>query len=115
VPLDRRGDIVYYNLQVNEKNEEGKNICRVYVAPSKETKLITPVGQSQRAQPRSSWYVLTIADEANFMTADITEYYINTQLLRPEYMRMTRKQISPTIMAEYDLKQYFNNNKNLDY
>jgi hypothetical protein len=28
---------------------------------------------------------------------------------RPEYLRMTRKQLSSTIIAEYDMEQYFDN------
>jgi hypothetical protein len=49
----------------------------------------------------------TLCDDAEWSAADIADYYLNTPLLRPEYMRMTRRQISPIIMAEYDLEQYF--------
>jgi hypothetical protein len=47
-----------------------------------------------------------LAEDANWMCADITDYYLITPLLRPEYMR---KQLSPTIMGENDLEQYFEN------
>jgi hypothetical protein len=52
----------------------------------------------------------TIADDANFMAVDITDYYLNTPLERPEYMRMTRKQVSSAIIAEYGYEDYFVNN-----
>jgi hypothetical protein len=41
------------------------------------------------------------------MLADITNYYLNSPLLWPKYMHMTREQMSATIMAKYDLEQYF--------
>jgi hypothetical protein len=51
----------------------------------------------------------TIADNADIMAADITDYYLGTPLLRPEYMRMSRKQVSDTIIAEYGYEEYFVN------
>jgi hypothetical protein len=42
-----------------------------------------------------------LADDAEFMAADITDYYLNTPLDRPEYMRMGRKQGIDTIIEEY--------------
>jgi hypothetical protein len=33
----------------------------------------------------------TLADDADFMAADIADYYLNTPLERPECMRMSRK------------------------
>jgi hypothetical protein len=41
-----------------------------------------------------------LADDAEFMAADITDYYLNTPLERSEYMRMRRKQVSDTIIAK---------------
>ena len=35
-------------------------------------------------------------NDAEFMAADITDYYLNTPLERPEYMRMSRKQVFDT-------------------
>jgi hypothetical protein len=43
------------------------------------------------------------------MAADITDYYLNTPLDRPEYMRMSRKQVSNAIIAEYNYEEYFVN------
>ena len=51
----------------------------------------------------------TLADNANLMAADITDYYLGTPLLRPEYMRMQRRHPSSTIIEEYCYKQYFVN------
>jgi hypothetical protein len=51
----------------------------------------------------------TLADDANFMVADITDYYLNTPLERPEYLRMIRKQVSSAIIAEHRYKEFFVN------
>jgi hypothetical protein len=51
-----------------------------------------------------------LARKASLCNADITDYYLGTPMERPEYLRMKRKQLSPTIIAEYDMEQYFDNN-----
>jgi hypothetical protein len=51
-----------------------------------------------------------LCDDTEWSAADITGYYLNISLRRPEYMRMTRWQMTATIMAEYDLEQYFEGN-----
>jgi hypothetical protein len=43
------------------------------------------------------------------MAADITDYYLNTPLERPEYLRITRKQVSSAIVAEYGYEEFFDN------
>ncbi len=50
-----------------------------------------------------------LADNADFMAVDIADYYLNTPLERPEYMRMTRKQVSQAIIDEYGYEDYFIN------
>jgi hypothetical protein len=41
------------------------------------------------------------------MCCDISDYYLGTPMDRPEFMRIHRRQLSATIIAEYDLKKYF--------
>jgi hypothetical protein len=50
-----------------------------------------------------------LADDADFMACDITDYYLGTPMERPEFMRMHHRQLSLSIIAEYDLEQYFQN------
>ena len=42
---------------------------------------------------------------AKFMTADISNFYINTLLTRPEYIRLKLTDIPDKIISEYKLQQ----------
>ena len=42
---------------------------------------------------------------AKFMTADISNFYLNTPLTRPEYIRLKLTDIPDEIILEYKLKQ----------
>ena len=42
---------------------------------------------------------------AKFMTADISNFYLNTRLTRPEYIRLKLADIPGKIIMEYKLKQ----------
>ena len=42
--------------------------------------------------------------KAKFMTADISNFYLNTPLKRPEYIRMSLKDIPEEIIKEYKLR-----------
>jgi hypothetical protein len=109
IPADRRKDVTYYNPQVREKIKEGKHVRRVRGTAGGD-KVNYPGATAARTASLEVVRALlnsTLADDAEWSTADITDYYLNTPLLRPEYMRMTRRQISPTIMQEYDLEKYF--------
>ena len=50
-----------------------------------------------------------MADDANWMTIDITDFYLNHPLERPEYYRMPVKHIPPTVMDEFKLHHYIHN------
>jgi hypothetical protein len=47
-----------------------------------------------------------LADDAQFMCCDITDYYLGTPMERAEYMRIHHHQLSTTIIAELDLEPY---------
>jgi len=50
-----------------------------------------------------------VSDDAEFMTIDIKDFYLNTALPRSEWMRIPVKFISPVILAKYNLHQYIHN------
>ncbi len=50
-----------------------------------------------------------VSDDADFMTIDIKDFYLNTDLPRSEWMRLPVKFLSTTIMDKYDLHQYTHN------
>ena len=46
---------------------------------------------------------------AKFMTVDIADFYLQTDLPDPEYMRIHRRYLSDTIIAEFQLQELFHN------
>lgn len=50
-----------------------------------------------------------ISDNSKWLTIDIKDYYLNTPLPRPEYLRMSTKFITPEIIIKYNLKDYIDN------
>ena len=47
-----------------------------------------------------------VSDNAQWLTADITDYYLMTPLTRPEYMRIPLKLLPDAIMAKYHLAEF---------
>jgi hypothetical protein len=45
--------------------------------------------------------------DARFMTMDILNFYLNTSLARPEYIRMSIHDIPEEIIIEYKLRNIF--------
>jgi hypothetical protein len=50
-----------------------------------------------------------ISDNAAFSTVDLEDFYLGTLLPHPEYIRIPRKFIPPTVIAFYSLEPYFHN------
>jgi hypothetical protein len=108
IPADRRRDITYYNPVLKEKMKDDVLVRRVRGTLGGDR--INYKGDVS-ARTASLEVVRTLlnsvlADDADFMTADITDYYLNTPLLRSEYVRVGKGQISSTIVAEYKLETY---------
>ena len=51
-----------------------------------------------------------ISDESKWLTIDIKDYYLNTPLTRPEYLRIAAKFLPPTVIQSHNLQQYIRNN-----
>jgi len=47
-----------------------------------------------------------VSDDAEFMTIDIKDFYLNTELPRSEWMRLPVKFLSSSIMDKYKLHQF---------
>jgi hypothetical protein len=112
IPADRRSDITYYNPVVKEKIKDGKIFRRVRGTVGGDRTNFTGEVTARTASLEVVRTLLNsvVSDDADFMTCDITDYYLGTPMERPEYMRMTKKQISDTIRAEYDLTTYADEN-----
>jgi hypothetical protein len=109
IPSDRRGDVTYYNPQVKEKFKNDEWVRRVRgTAGGDRINYDGPVSsRTASLEVVRSLLNSTLSDDAEFMAADITDYYLGTPLVRPEYMRMQRRQVSDTIIAEYGYADYF--------
>ena len=108
IPHERRRDIAYYNRQVKEKIKNAVHVRRVRGTIGGDRTNFTGEVTARTASLEVVRTLLNsvLADDAAFMTCDVVDYYLGTPMERSEYMRMTRKQISDTIMQEYDLDKY---------
>ena len=105
IPQDRQRDITYFNPVCREKMKDGKIKRRVRGSIGGD-RINYPGDVSARTASLEVVRTLlnsVLADDANFMTADITDYYLGTPLKRPEYVRIATKHLSDTIIREYDL------------
>jgi hypothetical protein len=111
IPTERAKDVAYYNPQLKGKFKEGKRVRRVRGTIGGDRINYTGPVSARTGQMKVVRALLcrTLADDANFMAADITDYYLNIPLDRPEYLRMTRKQVSSAIIAEYGYEEFFVN------
>jgi hypothetical protein len=111
-PLDRRGDTTYYNPKPKEKFDDAMNkVYRIrgtaggdrinYDGP---TKANTAALSTVKILLQS-----VVSDNANFMTLDIKDFYLNTHLPRSEYLRISLKFLSDAILTKYNLRKFMHN------
>ena len=105
VPDDRRKDITYYNPQVRVKMKDGVITRRVRGTIGGDR--LHPAGDlaARTSEPEVFKVMLNsiLATDAKFVTADISDFYLNHDLPTPEFFRMPTKIIPPSIMAEFSL------------
>jgi hypothetical protein len=111
IPTERRGEVTCYNPQVKEIIKNGIHVRRVRgTAGGDRINYTGPVSAREASlKVVRTMYNSALACKANLCNADIADYYLCVPMDRPEYLRMTRKQLSSTIIAEYDMEQYFDN------
>lgn len=108
IPADRQRDITYFNPVCREKIKDGAIKRRVRGTIGGD-RINYPGNVSARTASLEVVRTLlnsVLADDADFMTADITDYYLGTPLLRPEYVRIAIKDLSDTIITEYGLDSF---------
>ena len=111
-PHDRRGDTSYYNPQIKEKYDSlGKKTFRVRGTIGGDR--INYPGETSAdtaAMPVVKMLLQSvISDDHKWMTLDIKDYYLNTPLPRPEYIRIQRKLIPDTVIKRHLLEPYLTN------
>ena len=104
-------DIAYYNSQVREKSKPEGIQRHVRRAVGGDRTNYTGLTKANTAalEVVKCLFNSVLADDAEFRTLDIVDYYLNTPLLRSENMRIKRTQIPDYIMVKYDLDGFLEN------
>ena len=111
-PLDRRSDTTYYNPKPKEKYDDDMN--KVYrIRGTAGGDRINYDGPKKANTAALSTVKLllqsVVSGNANFMTLDIKDFYLNTLLPRSEYLRIPLKFLSNTILEKYNLQKFIHN------
>ncbi len=111
-PLDRRGDTTYYNPKPKEKYDDAMKVYRTRGTAGRDrinydgpTKANTAVLSNVKILLQQS----VVSDNANFMTLDIKDLFLNTLLPRSEYLRISLKFLSAAILTKYNLRKFMHN------
>ena len=104
---DRRKDVTYAQLVYTERDKKAERLRSRLVFGGDRINYTDEV-----ATPTASMMVAKIlfnsvvsTKGAQFMTMDISNFYLNTPLKRPEYLRTKMTDISPEIVQEYNLEE----------
>lgn len=112
-PIDRRRDTTYYNPQTKEKqNAAGERTYRIRGTIGGD-RIHYPGPTTARTAAMPLVKILlqsVISDGSKWLTIDIKDYYLNTPLPRPEYLRIASKFLPSTVIHQHDLQQFFHNN-----
>ena len=110
-PLDQIGDSTYYNPQVKEKAVEGSTTYRVRgTIGGDRINYPGPTTARTAAMPLIKLLLQSVvSDNKRFLTLDIKDFYLNTPLDRPEYLRITSKFLPQNIIVKNNLQPYLSN------
>lgn len=110
-PAERKQDTTYYNPQCKEKIKDGVKTYRVRGTAGGD-RINYPGDVSARTAEMDVVKILlqsTVSDHANWMTADIKDFYLMTPLERPEYIRIPLRQLPQAIIDRYSLQSFIHN------
>ena len=112
-PLQRRRDTTYYNPQTKEKETASgeRTFCIRGTIGGDRVNYPGPTTARTAAMPLVKMLIHSvISDNAHWLTIDIKDFYLNTPLPRPEYLRIPSKFLTSTIITNYKLNPYLHNN-----
>ena len=108
VPAERRKDVTYGQFQCNERPEKKERNRSRFVVGGDWLKATYP---GETGTPTAEMLVAKIllnsvisTKKAKFMTMDISNFYLNTPMKRPEYIRIKLTDIPDEIINEYNLR-----------
>jgi hypothetical protein len=111
-PADRSAS--YYNPRVRIKLKEGKIVRRVRGTVGGD-RIDYPGAVSANAAELTTIKLLlnaVVSENAHFITADITDFYLGTPLPRTEYIRISLSQIPEAIQTKYKVHDLMATNSN---
>lgn len=111
-PIPRRADTTYYNPKTKQKRDPSGDITyRIRgTAGGDRINYDGPTAAFTAAMPVIKLLLHSvISDNAHWMTIDIKDYYLNTPLLRPEYVRIPLRFIPSTTITLHSLTPYITN------
>ena len=100
----------YYNPQVKMKIKEGKLVYRIRGTIGGD-RVDYPGNVTAWTAEMSTIKMLVnaaVSEDADFITADIKDFYLGTDLPRAEYMTITTKHLPAATQAKYNLAPLFN-------
>ena len=110
-PCSRRSDTAYYNPQVKEKVDAATGLKTYRIRGTIGGDRINYPGEvSARTADMEVVKILlnsVVSTDSHWMSIDIVDYYLNTPLPRPEYLRVHRRFLPLDIVRRYNLQQYF--------
>jgi Reverse transcriptase (RNA-dependent DNA polymerase) len=111
-PIDRRRDTTYYNPQTKEKqNAAGERTYRVRgTIGGDRINYPGPTTARTAAMPLVKILLQSVVSDASkWLTIDIKDYYLNTPLPRPEYLRISSKFLPSAVIQQHNLQQFLHN------
>lgn len=110
IPHDRRGDVTYYNPQTKEKlDDTGDKVYRIRGTAGGD-KVNYPFDVSARTADLDAVKILihsVVSDsEAKLASADISDFYLNTPMDRPEFVRIPLKFIPQATIDKHKLASF---------
>jgi hypothetical protein len=110
---DRRRDIIYFNPVVKEKLRDDSTIdYRVRGTVGGDTlKGKLPFDTSAFTAELEVVKILlqsSVSDGSHIMTLDLKDYYLNSPMHRPEYLRISKKHLTPDLISELGLTSFVN-------
>lgn len=108
-PPDRRRDTTYFNPQTKQKiDSAGDTTYRIRgTAGGDRINYTGPTSAQTAAMPVVKLLLHSVVSEhKSWMTIDIKDYYLNTPLLRPEFIRIPLRMIPTVTMDNHSLHSY---------
>lgn len=107
-PAERRSDTTYYNPQTKEKITDNEKVYRIRGTIGGDRINYTGVTKANTAAMPVVKMLLqsAVSEDADFMTIDIKDFYLNTLLPRSEWMRIPVRFLSTTVLDKYNLHRF---------